>query len=318
MSDSIVITATALALAEQPAPSVPAGGKTASGAFSILRLPEEPADRRHTQLSSRLSRLIGELASRAGLLPADLAGPATGLVSGSRYGCSLVADMHRRLRELGPRGIDAVGFAQATHNFPVSACAIDYGIQGPGIALVSSHAAGMEALTCGRDWLLEGRCDRVIVAAFEDLEGPAAAHVELLAAPGAPPVHEAMALVLLERGSTARARRATVLAEIAGTAMMRPGAETGDLRAVAQRAFGHLPASMGILLAAPESASPPETADGAPMLVDCLAVGGLLALIRALDRPGPGDWLVGALDPRTGGIAAGLRCPPTACSEVAA
>ncbi|MBL8563433.1 MAG: hypothetical protein JNN06_14235 [Gemmobacter sp.] len=304
MSDSIVITATALALAQQDAPG-PIGAGPVSGAVSILRLPEEAPDRRHTGPSSRLARLIGQLAADAGLAPGDLAGPATGLVSGSRYGCSLVADMHRRLRDLGPRGIDAVGFAQATHNFPVSACAIDYGIQGPGIALVSSLAAGMEALTCGRDWLREGRCDRVIVAAFEDLHGPAAAHVELLAAPHAPPVHEAMALVLLERGSLARARGAPVLAELAGLAMVPP---QGQPRAVAARAFGGDPAAPRLLIAEAEAPVPP--------LVDCLAVGGLLALIRALEATAASeqaqDWLVGALDPRCGGILAGLHCLPVA------
>jgi len=303
MSDSIVITATALALAQQGAAG-PIGSDPVSGAFSIRRLPEEVPDRRHTGPSSRLARLIGQLATEAGLALGDLAGPATGLVSGSRYGCSLVADMHRRLRDLGPRGIDAVGFAQATHNFPVSACAIDYGIQGPGIALVSSLAAGMEALTCGRDWLREGRCDRVIVAAFEDLQGPAAAHVELLASPHAPPVHEAMALVLLERGCVARARGAPVLAELAGLAMVPPRDQPGA--ATAARAFGTDQVVPRLLLAEAEARVPP--------LVDCLAVGGLLAVIRALEATTASgqaqDWLVGAMDPRCGGILAGLHCLP--------
>lgn len=309
MSDSIVITATALALAHQGAPG-PIGSDPVSGTFSIVKLPPEVPDRRHTGPSSRLARMIGQLAAEAGLAPGDLAGPATGLVSGSRYGCSLVADMHRRLRDLGPRGIDAVGFAQATHNFPVSACAIEYGIQGPGIALVSSLAAGMEALTCGRDWLREGRCDRVIVAAFEDLEGPAAAHVELLAAPHAPPVHEAMALVLLERGAVARARRAPVLAELAGLAMVPP---QGQPAALSARAFGSDRVAPRLLLARPEQAAPP--------LVDCLAVGGLLAVIRALEITAASgqaqDWLVGALDPRCGGIVAGLHGLPLPVSATA-
>lgn len=306
MSDSIVVTATAYQMAK--ADCDPA----ASDRFRIHRLEPEPTDhRRHTPVSQRLIRMVGELAEQAGLDREQLAGPATGIVSGSRYGCALVFDMHRRLRDKGPRGIDAVSFAQATHNFPVSACAIEYGIRGPGVALVSSAAAGMEALLCAADWLAEHRCQRVIIAAFEDLDGAAARHLHHIAAPDAAPVHEAMALVMLERADSAAARGAPVLAEITDTVTLRAGDWSADTLsaeclatnrpAFAGSATKRLPATGTQIAIARHGAA----AIGSLDLPDCLAPGGLIALIQAI-QSGQDDWLAGALDLHLGGVAARL------------
>jgi 3-oxoacyl-(acyl-carrier-protein) synthase len=305
MQEPIVITATALALADAPAPFAPEGA--AASGFSIFHLPQEVPEGRHTVPSQRMARLIAALAAKAGLPEDGFAGPDTGIVSGSRYGCALVFDMNRRLRQGGPRGIDAVGFAQATHSFPLSACAIDFGIQGPGLAFVSSQAAGMEALQCARDWLVEGRCERVIVAGFEDLHGPAAAHLAQIQAPGAAPVHEAMALILLERADSAAARGAPVLAQLRGTAILRAGADDLALRVAADRAFGAAPQPLALLLAGLGQNVGPA---GNRVLVDCLSAGGLLAMIHAIEADnGCADWLVGAVDPALGGVAAGLHIP---------
>jgi 3-oxoacyl-(acyl-carrier-protein) synthase len=309
MPNDIVITATALALADVTAPDSFQCIRPASGNFCIHLLPVEMTDGRHTIPSQRMARMIETLAERAGLTPVSFMGPATGIVSGSRYGCSLVFEMNRRLRKHGPRGIDAVGFAQATHSFPVSACSIDFGIQGPGVAFVSSYAAGMEALLCAQDWLREGRCDQVIVAGFEDLHGPASSHLSEVCAPIGSAIHEAMALILLERGPTARARRAPILAELRGTAMLRPGLDSAEVRHAADRAFGTTPAQLRMLLVR-NGAEPLVDLDArsTPAMVDCLAVGGLLALIRALESgTNTADWLIGAIDPHVGGVAAGIH-----------
>ncbi len=295
MSDELVVTATALALAET------ATGAPASGASTIYRLPAEVLDRRHTPISQRLVRMVGQLAEDAGLAREDIAGPDTGLVSGSRYGCALVYDMHRRLREGGPRGIDAVAFAQATHNFPVSACAIEYGIRGPGVAIVSSTAAGIEALLCAADWLREGRCQRVIVVAYEDLEGPAAVHLASLGRNA--PVHEAMALVMLERRESAIARGAPMLAQLAGTATLAPQGKGRAPDDVAAAAFGEASGVATVIAGQPDQALP---------LVDCVSAGGLLAMIRAIGAAAPqAKWLAGAMDPVRGGAAVALRLPET-------
>lgn len=245
-----------------------------------------------------MQRLFGQ----ANLTLDDRVGAVTGLVSGSRYGCSIVYDMHRRLRESGPRGVDAVGFAQATHNYPISACAIEFGLKGPLAALVSSPAAGMEALVCASDWLREGRCKRVIVAAYEDFDGMVTEHLKL-ARNGAGAMREAMALICMETADVAAARQAPVLAELRGT-MITP-ARTGrtEIGDRARRMFGDDVAAYGNRIAGIEGD-----------IGICLGATGLaelaLSLMPGAQDSADRDWLVGAVDSGTGGAIAAIRLLP--------
>lgn len=162
---------------------------------------------RMTRPSHRLAALIRRLCAAARLPLAELSGPGTGLVSGSQFGCAQVYDMHSRLLRQGPRGIDAVRFAQATHNYPISAAAIEFGLQGPCLAVVSGPQAGADALTCATDWLSDARCDRVLVAAYEDFAPPLTTYLQQRVTV-TPDVlfGEAMVLLLLERQEDALAR----------------------------------------------------------------------------------------------------------------
>lgn len=222
MSDGIVISGVALALAESGCQSVVKHGTGAAfEGFGIRRLDRDAFDRgikvdraRHTPVSFRMAGLVADVLRGAKLNRDAVCGPGTGIISGSQYGCSIVYEMHRRLRDFGRRSIDAIVFAQATHSYPVSACAIEYGLQGPCAAVVGSRTAGMEALLCARDWLVEGRCDRVIVAAYEDLDGPVPDHIRASIGQAGRDVLECMALLCVERSDVALSRRAPVLAEL--------------------------------------------------------------------------------------------------------
>ncbi len=217
MPDSIVISAS-LADVAAPVPlcidtSPPVSGASFGPAFiwsldnSTYEAQDKRSKGRHTRPSFRLNRMISRLLVQAGLAPEIIGGPRTGLVSGSHFGCAQVYDMHNRLRRHGPRGIDAIRFAQATHNYPVSAAAIDFGLQGPCFAIVSTKAAGLDALTCALDWLNDDRCDRVIVAAFEDFTPELTAVLDQKRCRNSAQVFsESMVLMLLERQSTAAAR----------------------------------------------------------------------------------------------------------------
>jgi hypothetical protein len=288
MSEDIVITAVDLVLAGQdPPPERPQAAGTALGPFRIETIcdPVDPAGvqrSRHTPLSARLRISLEVLAARAGLSAEALAGPGTGVVSGSCYGASLVHDGHRQLRAAGPRGLDAVGFAQATHNYPVSACAIELGLKGPCAALAGSRVSGMQALLCAYDWLRERRCDRVLVAAYEDIRGAVADHLAA-SPPRAGVVREAMVTLCLETAGPALARGAVPLARVRSMAVLPPAARpTGGAE-------------------------------------DFLGASGLVELARALTGrvPAGAEIAVAAHGSSQGGVTAVL-CPWSAQGEIAA
>ncbi|WP_425101082.1 beta-ketoacyl synthase N-terminal-like domain-containing protein [Tropicibacter sp. S64] len=246
---------------------------------------------RHTRVSWRLDNMISRLLDLTGLSRDAIAGPRTGLISGSQYGCAQVYEMHMRLRRNGPRGVDPVSFAQATHNYPVSAAAIEYGIEGPCLAAVSFESAGLDALQIAVDWLNAGRCDRVLVAAYEDLASPIADHLAARARdmPGTA-YGEAMVLLLLERERAAVARGHHGLPVLTRVAPVR------------------MPCGVGLRVFA-EQATRPSTL--APRPLDYLAAGGLLALHDLLSRAEGGvhageQWQIAARGSAGAGIAASV------------
>ncbi|NUB45443.1 hypothetical protein GEU84_013675 [Fertoebacter nigrum] len=300
MKDSIVISASC-ADAAFPEPLRSDGQKAdaAFGSFLVHYLDHSEyeahaaIDRsRHTRVSHRLSRMVARLCARSGLSAEALAGPRTGLVSGSSYGCSPVYEMHHRLRQQGPRGVDAVRFAQATHNYPVSSCAIEYGLQGPCLSVVSTETAGLDALQCAFDWLRDNRCDRVLVTAFEDFAPPTADH--LLARARATPgtaFGEAMVLLLLERETAATARGLAGLARL------------GSVTNIPARGRSHLHIQC----------SDPAVRTMRSQALDFLGAGGLLAihdLLTSPDGAGPAatDWQIAVTAPASG-IAVNIALP---------
>ena len=332
MKDSVIISSVSINLAQKdPLPVVVPDVDTAFGPFNIKVLDQQEfkknsgsARRRHTAVSYRLSAMIKRLIEQAGFDASQIAGSETGLVSGSSYGCSAVFDMHQKLREYGPRGIDAVRFAQATHSYPISKCAIEFGLKGPSLALVSCEAAGMEALLCAYDWITENRCERVIVAAYEDFSAPVREHIihSLGGKKLTGTVREAMVLIMVERKSAAIERGGVVLAEITGMATIQRNADATEYQRACIKAFGetrkndvfgtafahrsgqHIASDIGTMIGG-------IPFDGLKGQDDFLGASGLVEMAQLISQSEPlpdlDQWFIGATSAFGGGVAAGVK-----------
>ncbi|ALQ47401.1 3-oxoacyl-(acyl carrier protein) synthase II [Raoultella ornithinolytica] len=212
MRERIVITGAASLLPEQLRHQEGRNNTSLTTTFSLDRQTEH---RRQTMVSTQLLQLCQLLFRDAGLNGINAAGEETGLISGAYYGCmNVTQDILATLRQKGPRGVDAIEFAKATHSFPLSAISIAFSLLGPAVAVVSDELASMDALIMAQDWLLAGRCQRVIVVGYEHFSPLLQAHLQQLTSEG----HycDNMSVVLLETENSALARGATVLAEVLG------------------------------------------------------------------------------------------------------
>ncbi len=320
MKDSVIVSAACADVA--PGGPLPATGQTAGATFGSFNVnfldhsefeTHRKAERgRHTKVSYRLCQMVDRLLADAGLTRDQISGPSTALISGSNYGCSQVFEMHRRLRKHGPRGIDAVRFAQATHNYPVSACAIEYGLMGPCLAVVSTETAGMDALHCAYDWITDERCDRAIVVGFEDFSSPTGEHVCARAkdAPAGHAVSEAMVMVMLERQSTAQARGAADgKPVITGITTTYSGADAAEAERVRSKIAGDALDTDKISSLTTHRMG--QRAVGTKD-TDYLGAGGLLEIAHLLNSPNKGQqgqqhWQVGALSQGGSGVMAGIK-----------
>lgn len=171
--------------------------------------------RRQTVVSTQLLQLCQQLFHETGLDGVNAPGEDTGLISGAHYGCmSKTQDILTALRQKGARGVDAIEFAKATHSFPLSAVSIAFSLLGPAAAVVSDELASMDALIMAQDWLLAGRCQRVIVVGYEHFSPLLQAHLQQFTHEGH--YGDSMSVVLLETADSARARGAPILAEVLG------------------------------------------------------------------------------------------------------
>lgn len=320
MKDSVIVSAACADVASGgPLPAIGHNADAAFGSFNVNFLDHSEfeahrkAERgRHTKVSYRLCNMVERLLKEAGLTKEEISGPRTALISGSSYGCSQVFDIHRRLSKHGPRGIDAVRFAQATHNYPVSVCAIEYGLMGPCLAVVSTETAGMDAMLCAYDWITENRCDRAIVVGFEDFSSPVGEHV-CARATDAPPgysVTESMVMLLLERQSVAVARgAASDLPEITGITTTYSGADAAEAVRVRAKITGEADVNEEISTLTSQrlgqcGAGTEDT--------DYLGAGGVLEIARLLNSPDVGQrrrqhWQIGALSQSGSGVMAGIK-----------
>ncbi|QCT20302.1 hypothetical protein FEM41_11905 [Jejubacter calystegiae] len=172
--------------------------------------------KRQTLLSMLLNQQCERLFQQAGLGIDDIRGTDTGLVSGSYYGCmSTTQNISDALWQKGPRGVDVIEFAKATHSFPLSAASIEFTLLGPTAAVVSGEFAGLDALMMANDWLLSGRCQRVIVVGYEHFSPLLEEHLrEITGEEQAGLYSDNLSILLLETYSSAVARQASVMAEL--------------------------------------------------------------------------------------------------------
>ena len=94
----------------------------------------------------------------------------TGIISGSAFGC-LESQDHLRmvLNEKGPAYFDPVEFPWTSHNFPISAAAIKFGLKGPITAMIASMSAGLNAIIYSAFQIIKGQAQRMIVVAFDEI-----------------------------------------------------------------------------------------------------------------------------------------------------
>lgn len=94
----------------------------------------------------------------------------TGIISGSAFGCLESQDRLRMvLHEKGPGYFDPVAFPWTSHNFPISAAAIKFGLKGPITAMIASMSAGLNAVIYSAYQIIKGQTDRMIVVAFDEI-----------------------------------------------------------------------------------------------------------------------------------------------------
>jgi 3-oxoacyl-[acyl-carrier-protein] synthase II len=79
-----------------------------------------------------------------------------------------------RLRERGPRFVEARRFPYTSPNAVAGECGMAFGLRGPAFSVGAGLHAGVEALVAAADLVSAGDADRMLVVAVDDLGGEAA------------------------------------------------------------------------------------------------------------------------------------------------
>ncbi|MGD9210173.1 MAG: beta-ketoacyl synthase N-terminal-like domain-containing protein [Desulfobacteraceae bacterium] len=148
------------------------------GEFPIGRIPNDyyghnltPMEMRsYDRISMVVCDTVGMCISNAGLSDQPDLLTTTGIMSGSGFGC-LESQDHLRmvLKEKGPAYFDPVAFPWTSHNFPISAAAIKFGLKGPITAMITSMSAGLNAVIYSAYQILKGQTERMIAVAFDEI-----------------------------------------------------------------------------------------------------------------------------------------------------
>ena len=158
-------------------------------------------------------------------------------ISSAIGGLKATLDMFETFLQHGPRRISPFAIPMLMSNGAASLVSIDYGLRGPSFSIASACASGADAI--GMAWLLlriglidiaiAGASDATIlapgVATFDRLGALSRRTEHITATPQPFDLHrdglvmgEGAAVLVLERESHARQRRAEILAELAGHA----------------------------------------------------------------------------------------------------
>jgi 3-oxoacyl-(acyl-carrier-protein) synthase len=175
------------------------------------------------------------LASQEALAQAGLPGPAStperiGVFLGTCRGMTEVSEqIWSKIIESEPRFVPALLFQETVTNAVASAISIRWGLKGTNYAISSGNASGYHVLYLAANALRAGRLDAVLAGAFDvfttanqyDMEdlgmlSPTGRSVPFDARRDGFVMGEGAGVLVLERLDHARARGATVLAEIAG------------------------------------------------------------------------------------------------------
>lgn len=156
-----------------------------------------------------------------------------GLVLGTMFGSvRTISEFDRRALVAGPQYVKPFDFANSVINAAAGQAAIWHGLRGVNATVAGGTTAGLQALSYAVDLVRSGRVDAVLAGGadelcFESFLGFARGGMLADADAGAVPFHserrgfqlgEGAALLVLEDAEAARARGATILAEIRGGA----------------------------------------------------------------------------------------------------
>jgi 3-oxoacyl-[acyl-carrier-protein] synthase II len=207
----------------------------------LARLADDPGQALARGERRRVDRL-GQLAiascrralADAGLTPDE----RVGVVLGSGLGpMRSTEEFLRPVLADGPDAGNPAIFPNTVYNAAAGQIAIALGAKGPTSTAAAAHAAGASALCIAHDMLRTGTADAVLCPAVDDLTDTAADAYRGLPLTGGRAgrnytLAEGGIALVLERESAARARGATILAELAGhgTAYDAAGAGRWDPR----------------------------------------------------------------------------------------
>ena len=163
---------------DSSAVSAEAWSEQCFGEHPIGRIPDEyfgqnlksTEKRSFDRITMVVCDTVGQCVADAGLSgqPDKLA--ETGIISGSGFGCLETQDrLIQVLEEKGPAYFDPLEFPCTSHNFPISAAAIKFGLKGPITSMVAAMSAGLNALVYSAYQIMKGQTQRMIVVAFDEI-----------------------------------------------------------------------------------------------------------------------------------------------------
>ncbi|HEY6608447.1 MAG TPA: beta-ketoacyl-ACP synthase II [Candidatus Limnocylindria bacterium] len=224
--------------------------------------------RRHDRSTHLAVAATGEALAHAGLLGENgMVGPDVdadrfGMVFGSGIGgVGLLLEGHTTLKERGPRRVSPFMLPHMLPDSPSGQVAIEFGIRGPNMAVVSACATGGHAVGEAMESIVRGQADIMLGAGTEAPLLPLAfagfSQMRALGTPKDPDtgeynaqmasrpfdltrdgfvVSEGAAVLVLEELEHARARGATPIAEVIG---FGSAADAFDMAAPAERGEGN-------------------------------------------------------------------------------
>ncbi|TMB23694.1 MAG: hypothetical protein E6J71_03190 [Deltaproteobacteria bacterium] len=163
----------------------------------------------------------GAALAAAGLVsdPAASPSPRIGVVLGTAFGCFLTnAAYQDRLADGGPPAASPRLFAATVSNAAAGELAIAYRLAGPGVTLTAGAASGLAALGHATDLLRAGQADALVAGGVDALGAPLTRWLAEGGLNCGRPPAEAVALLVLEEPTFARARAAPVLGAVLGHA----------------------------------------------------------------------------------------------------
>jgi 3-oxoacyl-(acyl-carrier-protein) synthase len=130
-----------------------------------------PAEARRMSLPSRLAVAAARMAlAEAGLEPSRLAGPATAVAVATAFGPSSFSEaLLRQVLLEGPESASPYFFTESVANAPAAQIAIACRARGANVTLCQREAGALLAVACGAAEVAEGRAERALVGAVDEI-----------------------------------------------------------------------------------------------------------------------------------------------------